>query len=79
MQPVYQEAFSKLEAEQLVVDRKVSSGAYHSKRRDAAISNLIKLAASEEFRKRVSAHACAAGASGSHSTSSTPPLPHPLP
>lgn len=52
MKPVFQEAYAKLEAEQLIVDRKVSSGAYHSKRRDAAISNLIKLAASDEFRKR---------------------------
>ncbi len=31
----------------------VVAGAYRSKQRDAAISNLIKLAASEEFRQRV--------------------------
>ncbi|GAX77681.1 hypothetical protein CEUSTIGMA_g5124.t1 [Chlamydomonas eustigma] len=52
MRPELEAATAKLEADQLVNDKKVASGAYHSKRRDAAISNLIKLAASDEFRKR---------------------------
>lgn len=52
MQPQFQEPYDKLEAAQIAIDKNVSEGAYHSKRRDAAISNLIKLAASEEFRRR---------------------------
>eukprot|EP00195_Chlamydomonas_chlamydogama_P017435 CAMPEP_0202915134 /NCGR_PEP_ID=MMETSP1392-20130828/64899_1 /ASSEMBLY_ACC=CAM_ASM_000868 /TAXON_ID=225041 /ORGANISM="Chlamydomonas chlamydogama, Strain SAG 11-48b" /LENGTH=443 /DNA_ID=CAMNT_0049607039 /DNA_START=317 /DNA_END=1648 /DNA_ORIENTATION=- len=52
MRPQYEEAMRKLEAEQLEVDKKVAAGAYRSKQRDQAISNMIKLAASEEFRQR---------------------------
>jgi hypothetical protein len=54
MRPELEAATAKLEADQAAIDKKVADGAYHSKRRDAAISNLIKLAASDEFRKRVS-------------------------
>ena len=54
MRPHLQEATDKLEKEQLAIDKAVAAGAYHSKRRDQAISNLIKLAASEEFKRRVS-------------------------
>ncbi len=48
-----QKAAQKLETEQAAINGKVAAGAYHSQRRDKAISNLIKLAASDEFRKRV--------------------------
>lgn len=56
MRPHLEEAWTKLQAEQEIVEKKVAAGAYRSKQRDAAISNLIKLAASEEFRQKVGRH-----------------------
>ena len=53
MRPHLQEAADRLEKEQVTIDKAVAAGAYQSKRRDQAISNLIKLAASEEFKRRV--------------------------
>lgn len=50
-----QQALTKLEKEQALIDRNVEAGAYFSKKRDTAISNLIKLAASEEFKQRATA------------------------
>lgn len=52
MRPLYEEALVKLSSEQELIEKKVMTGAYRSKQRDSAISNLIKLAASEEFRLR---------------------------
>ncbi len=46
-------ASDQLEQEQASTEAKVAAGAYRSKARDQAICNLIKLAASDEFRQRV--------------------------
>ena len=47
MRPDLEAATAKLEAEQIGIERKVMAGAYHSKRRDQAISNLIKVCVEE--------------------------------
>ncbi|KAJ9514865.1 kinase-like domain-containing protein [Haematococcus lacustris] len=54
MRPHLDEALTKLQQEQESVEKRVAVGAYRSKQRDQAISNLIKLAASDEFRQRAS-------------------------
>jgi serine/threonine protein kinase len=50
--PALRDECAKIEEAQTVIEKKAATGAYRSKTRDAAISNLIKMAASEEFRKR---------------------------
>uniref|UniRef100_A0A7S0WUB7 Protein kinase domain-containing protein n=1 Tax=Chlamydomonas leiostraca TaxID=1034604 RepID=A0A7S0WUB7_9CHLO len=52
MRPHFEDALTKLGMEQEAVEKKVAAGAYRSKQRDQAISNLIKLSASEEFRQK---------------------------
>ena len=58
MKPELAEATKQLEKEQETMESKVATGAYRSKARDQAICNLIKLAASEEFRQRVCPSVC---------------------
>eukprot|EP00955_Chlamydomonas_euryale_P023171 244132-Chlamydomonas_euryale.AAC.18 len=52
MSPKFQSVIDKLERDQYNTEKLVAAGGFRSKQRDAAISNLIKLAASDEFRKR---------------------------
>jgi serine/threonine protein kinase len=52
MRTEFQEAIEKMELSQTEVDNRAMIGAFRSKQRDDAISNLVKLSASDEFRKR---------------------------
>lgn len=52
MSPELTRATEKLERHQANMESKVAAGTYRSKARDQAIGNLIKLAASDEFRQR---------------------------
>lgn len=55
MRPEFQEATRKMEADQEEIDKRAMIGAFRSRQRDAAISNLVKLSASDEFRRRAAA------------------------
>ena len=53
MRPVFADAIAKLEADQEETEKRVRVGAYKSKSRDQAIANMIKIAASLEFKQQV--------------------------
>ena len=55
MRAEFQEATRQMEADQVEMEKRIAIGAFRSRQRDAAISNLVKLSASDEFRKRAAA------------------------